>query len=144
MEQKSKGLNKAQKKFMIGASLLVIAIAYLIFVGVKASGAYYHTVSEVLAMGPMSRKTGLRLEGKVAPGTISNDAANLKLSFHIIDESKKSMAVVYKGVAPDMFQDNIDVVVEGSVGADGKFIATKLLTSCPSRYEAAKDVKKST
>jgi len=139
----SKGLNKAQKKFFIGASLLVFAIGFLIYSGVKASGTYYYTVSEVLSMNPGAQKAGLRLEGKVIPGSIKKDTENLKLNFVITDDSKKSMTVLWEGVAPDMFQDNIDVVVEGSVDQEGRFIANKLLTSCPSKYEAAKEVKES-
>ncbi len=139
----SKSLNKAQKKFLIGASLLVFTIGFLIYTGVKASGTYYYTVSEVLAMGPKAQRGGLRLEGRVEPGSIKKDVDNLKLNFAITDESKKSMTVVWKGVTPDMFQENIDVVVEGSLDQDGQFIATKLLTSCPSKYEAAKEAKKS-
>ncbi|HEB71483.1 MAG TPA: cytochrome c maturation protein CcmE [Nitrospirae bacterium] len=139
----SKSMNKAQKKFFVGASLLVLAIGLLIYSGVKASGTYYYTVSEVLSMSPGAKKAGLRLEGKVVPGSIKKDTENLKLDFAITDDSQKSMVVLWKGVTPDMFQDNIDVVVEGSVDQDGRFVASKLLTSCPSKYEAAKEAKES-
>jgi len=134
-------MNKAQKKFMAGASIIVMAIGYLIFTGVQASGSYYYTVSEVAAMGPEAKSIFLRLEGKVEPGSIANDAANLMLRFRIVDKSKQSMAVEYKGVAPDMFQDDTAVVVEGRLADNGSFAATKLLTSCPSRYDAAKEMK---
>lgn len=140
--QKS-GLNKAQKKFLVGAVLIVGAIAYLIVAGVQASSVYYHTVDEVLAMGSEAENKGLRMEGKVVAGSIEKDSANLKLTFKIIDDSLKSMSVYYKGTTPDMFQEDIDVVVEGKLSKDGRFIANRLLTSCPSKYEAAEEVKKS-
>ena len=134
-------MNKAQKKFMAGASIIVLAIGYLIFTGVKASGSYYYTVSEVAALGPKAKTVFLRLEGKVLAGTIANDAANLKLAFRIIDKSNQSMPVVYKGAAPDNFQEGTNVVVEGHIDDSGQLVATKLLTSCPSRYDAAKEMK---
>ncbi|MDH5638095.1 MAG: cytochrome c maturation protein CcmE [Nitrospinota bacterium] len=134
-------MNKAQKKFLAGASIIVLAIGYLIFTGVNASGSYYYTVSEVQSMGPKARNIFLRLEGSVLPGSIANDAANLKLRFRIVDKSKQSMPVEYKGTAPDMFQDETSVVVEGKLAENGTLIATKLLTSCPSRYDAAKEMK---
>lgn len=134
--------NSAQKKFLVGSAIIVGAIAYLIYTGVQASGSYYRTVSEVVAMGSAASNMSLRLEGKVSPGTIEKDTANLKLNFQITDKSNKSIPVYYEGVVPDMFHDNIDVVVEGKLGQDGKFVATKLLTSCPSRYDAAKEMKK--
>jgi len=139
----SRGRNSAKTKFLVGAAILVAAIWYLMYTGVKASGSYYYKVSEVLAMGSKAQSISLRLEGKVVEGTIRKDVSNLKLSFDIKDESEKSISVYYEGVTPDMFQDNIDVVVEGKLDPSGRFIATKLLTSCPSKYEASKDVKKS-
>ncbi|MBI5815818.1 MAG: cytochrome c maturation protein CcmE [Nitrospinae bacterium] len=139
---KKSGMNSAQKKFAVGAAILAAAIGYLIYTGVQTSGSYYKTVSEVMAMGSAAEGVGLRLEGKVAPGSVWKEVSNLKLSFRLLDKSQKSIMVYYEGVTPDMFQDNIDVVVEGKL-ANGKFIATKLLTSCPSRYDAAKEVKKS-
>ena len=141
--KKPKSLNKAQRKFFIGSAILVVTIGYLIFTGVKASGTYYHTVSEVLAMGSSANTMSLRLEGKVAPGSIKSDPGNLKLDFDLVDKSSKTMPVTYKGVTPDMFKENIKVIVEGNVGKDGRFVANRLLTSCPSRYNAAKETKKS-
>jgi cytochrome c-type biogenesis protein CcmE len=139
---RSAGNNKSQKKFLVGSAIIVGAIGYLIYTGVQASGSYYKTVSEVLAMGQAASTLSLRLEGKVAPGTVEKDATNLKLNFHLTDKSQKSIPVYYEGVIPDMFHDNIDVVVEGKLSENGKFVATKLLTSCPSRYDAAKEMKK--
>jgi cytochrome c-type biogenesis protein CcmE len=45
--------------------------------------------------------------------------------------------VVYRGLAPDTFTDQmeIEVVVEGRLGRDGVFRATELLAKCGSRYE---------
>lgn len=139
----SKGRSTAQTKFLIGAFILVGAIGYLMYTGVKASGSYYYKVSEVLSMGPKAQNMSLRLEGKVVEGSIQKDVTNLKVSFDITDESDKAISVYYEGVTPDMFQDGIDVVVEGRMDPSGKFIATKLLTSCPSKYEASEEVKKS-
>ena len=136
--------NSAQKKFLAGSAIIVGAIAYLIYTGVQASGSYYRTVSEVVAMGSAASNMSLRMEGKVVAGTIVKDTSNLKLNFNITDKSGKSIPIYYEGVVPDMFHDNIDVVVEGKLAQDGKFVATKLLTSCPSRYDAAKEMKKNT
>lgn len=136
--------NSAQKKFLVGSAIIVSSIAYLIYTGVQASGSYYRTVSEVVAMGSAASSMSLRMEGKVVTGTIVKDTSNLKLDFQITDKSNKSIPVYYEGVVPDMFHDNIDVVVEGKLAQDGRFVATKLLTSCPSRYDAAKEMKKNT
>jgi len=140
---RKKGFNKAQKKFAIGGVILGGAILYLMITGINASSSYYYTVAEVIAMGDSATSKGLRLEGKVATGTIEQDTTNLKLKFNIVDESEGAIPVFYEGITPDMFQEEIDVVVEGSLNKDGLFVAKRLLTSCPSKYEASKDVKKS-
>ncbi|VAX21332.1 hypothetical protein MNBD_NITROSPINAE02-156 [hydrothermal vent metagenome] len=142
-DAKTKKPKKGQKKFAIGAAIIVGAIGYLMYAGVQASSVYYFTVDEVLSMNSTEKKMALRMEGKVKPGSIEKDMTSLKLSFKIIDDSMKSIPVYYQGTVPDMFQDDIDVVVEGKFSSDGRFVANRLLTSCPSKYEAAEELQKS-
>ena len=56
-------------------------------------------------------------------------------------DQSKHLKVQYKGITPDMFQDEGEVVVEGII-KDGIFHAQTLLTSCPSKYEAEKQAGK--
>lgn len=135
-------MNPAQKKFAVGATILVGAIGYLIYSAIGASGSYYYKVAEVLAMGDRAMNISLRVEGKVAPGTIEADKTNLKHTFEVTDDSGKSIPVYYEGVPPDMLQDDIAVVVEGELDNSGRIVATRVLTSCPSRYDAAEEMKK--
>ena len=41
----------------------------------------------------------------------------------------------YRGIVPDTFQDEADVVLEGITGPDKVFAADTLLAKCPSKYE---------
>ena len=45
--------------------------------------------------------------------------------------------VEFRDALPDTFTDEVEVVLEGKLRADGGFEATTLLTKCGSRYEAA-------
>lgn len=45
------------------------------------------------------------------------------------------MTVTYRGVVPDVFAPDVEVVVEGKLSQDGVFDASTLLAKCPSRYE---------
>lgn len=138
-------MNPAQKKFMIGALIIVAAIGYMIYAAVEQSSHYYYTLSEVKAMGERAKGRSLRVEGKIAPGTIAPDATKLKWRFEVKDRKKESsmtLPVYYEGVAPDMMQDDIDVVVEGKLDEQGTLVATTVLTSCPSRYDPAGELKK--
>ena len=44
--------------------------------------------------------------------------------------------VEYKGIVPDAFQEEVEVIVEGTYDeVNKKFVANSLLAKCPSRYE---------
>jgi cytochrome c-type biogenesis protein CcmE len=45
--------------------------------------------------------------------------------------------VEYRDALPDTFAEDVEVVLEGQLRADGTFEAATLLTKCGSRYEAA-------
>ena len=47
------------------------------------------------------------------------------------------IAVVYRGVRPDMFAVGRDVIMDGDY-YNGTFTAANLLTQCPSKYEPPK------
>ena len=43
---------------------------------------------------------------------------------------------MYRGIAPDTFNDSVEVVVEGRIQHDGVIHATDVLAKCGSRYES--------
>ena len=47
-----------------------------------------------------------------------------------------SYPVVYVGLVPDTFTEDVEVVVEGRLMRDGTIRATNVLAKCGSRYEA--------
>ena len=55
------------------------------------------------------------------------------------DPAGKTVAVVYTGSVPDLFQTDRDIVVDGRL-QNGTFVATpgSMVTKCPSKYSAAK------
>jgi cytochrome c-type biogenesis protein CcmE len=57
------------------------------------------------------------------------------LSFQVTDGSA-TYPVVYRGIAPDTFNDSVEVVVEGRLQRDGVIHATDVLAKCGSRYES--------
>jgi len=75
----------------------------------------------------------------VVPGSYDRGEGELVHLFtvHDIEHSEVTFPVVYDGVLPDTFTDEIEVVLEGRFGEDGVFQAKTLLTKCGSRYEAA-------
>ena len=113
---------------------VVLVIVLLAGRGARESMVYYVTVGELLAMERDAHSQGLRVNGTVVPGTI--DRGPLFVRFEITDGTE-AIPVEYRGVVPDAFAAQREVVVEGSLRADGTFAANLLIAKCPSKYEAA-------
>jgi cytochrome c-type biogenesis protein CcmE len=122
---------------LIAVSLVVIgSVAYLILSGVKQTGLHYMTVTELARAQRPPEEGGFRLDGRVAIGTVQYDQKAPKLLFQMTD-GKEMIGVVYDGLMPDAFGGGREVVVEGTFDKDARTLhATKLVTKCPSKYEA--------
>jgi cytochrome c-type biogenesis protein CcmE len=133
-------ITRKKLKFIVGSSLIVVAVGFLIGSGINQTSQYFVTVAELEAQGlPHFYGKGLKVKGSVSPGSIQRNPGNhLDVAFQI-QENKSILKVLYTGVTPDMFADGRDVVVEGTLSKDGVFHANTLLTSCPSKYEADKE-----
>jgi cytochrome c-type biogenesis protein CcmE len=124
-----------KRKFLIGGFIVLIAIAYLTFMGFSSSATYYYEVGELLAQGSSVYGENVRVNGQVAPGSVEQEAAGRKLRFTIMDiEGKGDLPVFYQGVVPDSFKVGAEVVVEGKLNPDGTFQAGTLMPKCPSKY----------
>ncbi len=129
----------AGTKFAIGAVLIVGSVGYLMASGVKQTGQYFLTPSELsqkIAVDPSFYNVGMKVGAHVVPGSVTRDVATQTLRFQITDGSAR-YAVVYRGLPPDTFNDSVEVVVEGRLHKDdGVLYATNVLAKCGSRYEA--------
>jgi cytochrome c-type biogenesis protein CcmE len=131
---------RPRTKFLLGAAVIVAAVALLMIEGVKQTGVYFLTPSELAqrtAADPSFYNVGLKMGAKVVPGSVRRDPANRTIDFRVSD-GVQSYPVTYRGLVPDTFTDanDIEVVVEGRLGSDGVFHATDVLAKCGSRYEA--------
>src|SRR5881296_363967 len=122
---------KPGTKFLLGAAVIVAGVAGLIVTGVKETGVYFLTPTELLSKtrtDPTFHDVGLKVGAKVVPGSVERNQATRTIAF----------PVTYTGLVPDTFTDasNIEVIVEGKYGRDGVFHATEVLAKCGSRYEA--------
>ena len=135
-----------KKRFAIGAVLLVAAVSYLMYAGVRQSAVYYLTIEEFLAKKETLINEGIRVAGRVQEGSVTKKMtpAGAELTFRLGDfksdgtpDSHASVPVYFVGITPDMFKEagGSDVIVEGKY-RNGTIYAQSVLTSCPSKYEA--------
>ncbi len=122
---------------IILVSLVIVgAVSYLILTGVKQTGLNYMTVTELAQLRRPPAEGGFRLDGRVAVGTVNYDQKVPRLFFQITD-GKEVIGVVYDGLMPDAFGEGREVVIEGNYSHPARTLnATKLVTKCPSKYEA--------
>ncbi|CAN5698980.1 MAG: cytochrome c maturation protein CcmE [Gemmatimonadetes bacterium] len=135
---------KAQRKFLFGAVMVTGVVGYLMATGMRESMLYYHTPSELVAKvaaDPTYRELGVKVGGRVVPGSVAFDARTLDLRFDVIDIQNNAtrFPVHYQGPLPDTFEEGRDVVIEGRFLEEGRFEATTVLTKCGSRYEATEE-----
>ncbi len=131
---------KPRVKFLLGAGIIVASVVFLIASGVKETGVYFLTPTELVTKvrsDPTFYDVGIKVGAKVVPGSIQRDEARRRVDFTVTDGTEQ-FAVTYTGIVPDTFTDanDIEVIVEGRYGRDGVFRATEVLAKCGSRYEA--------
>ena len=124
------------RRFVIGASIIIVAVAYLVYTGIRETSVYYFTIDEFLAERASMVEEEVRVAGRVGADSVDWDARTLDLHFELAEfDGGESVPVAYNGILPDMFAEGRDVIVEGNFTA-GTLEAHTLLTSCPSKYEA--------
>jgi cytochrome c-type biogenesis protein CcmE len=121
---------------MLASTVLALSVAYLVLTGLQTTAVYYLTVGELLSSGSNVSARPIRVAGNVTPGSVERLSGGLDLRFRVEDESG-SLPVVYRGgPVPDIFGEQVEVVVEGKVQPDGTFAADTLLAKCPSKFES--------
>lgn len=131
---------KPGTKFLIGALVIIAGVTSLIVTGVKETGVYFLTPTELVTRteaDPSFHDVGIKVGAKVVPGSVRRDPNARTIDFRVTDGTRE-FPVTYTGIVPDTFTDasNIEVIVEGKYGRDGVFHATEVLAKCGSRYEA--------
>ncbi len=126
-------------KFVIAGLILFLAIGFLGYRGITASSAMLLDVSQ-LQKTATSLEPGQRVnvDGNVVPNSVKSsvDAKGQVLEFTVVDikDNTSTLPVVYRGVVPDTFKPDSEVVVEGTLGASGVFQADVMSTKCASKY----------
>lgn len=123
---------------LLGALVILAAMAYLMAMGVSKSSAYYYTVEEFLSRlqsGNAPLQQRLRVSGDIVASSVQWHPKASELRF-ALGEAGRSLPVVYHGAQPDNFTHATSAIVEGKMVGQ-VFVADKLMLKCPSKYEAA-------
>ncbi len=121
------------RRFLIGGVIILAALVYLIYGGMRQAIVYFVTPSELKGQEKPSSDKFLRMGGMVVPGSLQKDLKNLTYRFQLTD-GIETVPVTFHGVPPDLFSEGKGAVVEGRIGADGLFTATTIMAKHAEEY----------
>ena len=126
-------LMKIQSKHIIIIVLVALSVG-LAYDSITNYMNPYIPVSDISSNQAQYEGKSLQIIGVVEPGSLlrSDDGS---ISFTLRDDDG-SILVTYRGVPPqNLEQEGNQVVVLGTLGADGEIESSQLLVKCPSKYE---------
>jgi cytochrome c-type biogenesis protein CcmE len=108
---------KKRRLVLIGSAGAVLALAAgLVLFALRDQIVFFYTPAEIAEKG-VTPGTRLRLGGLVEEGSIEREADG-SVRFAVTD-TVDTIAVVYRGILPDLFREGQGVVAEGVLTAAG-------------------------
>jgi cytochrome c-type biogenesis protein CcmE len=128
-------MNKIHKRRLYYVCLIAAGVslaAGLILYSLKQNINVFLTPKQ-LAATHIATDYHFRLGGMVKPGSVSRSKNSLGVQF-VVTDFKQDLPVQYVGVLPDLFREGKGVIAEGSLNAQGVFIATQVLAKHDENY----------
>lgn len=124
-------------KIHVGVWIAIIIIAgglgYLLFGRMEKNLVYFVTPTELLAKGALAYDKPVRLGGMVKKGSVKWDVSIPLLNF-LLTDGEKEIPVTGNTAPPQMFQEEMGVVVEGKLRKDNQFQADRLMVKHSNEY----------
>ena len=124
--------NKAVK---IGLTSIVLAVAFggLLYQTMGEATEYYKHVDEVIVNPEPWYGKKLQLHGFAKQ--VTRKPNSLEYRFQV-ESNGEVVTATYKGVVPDTFKDDAEVVLKGTLSPDGFEVSPNgVMAKCPSKYE---------
>ncbi len=120
---------------LVVALVLVLgAFGYMVYGGIGENLVYFLEPPELLARGEAAYDTPVRLGGMVVPGSVVWDAEAINLSFEMKSSGTETIEVHSSKAPPQMFRENMGVVVEGKLTRAGVFEASNVMVRHSNEY----------
>jgi cytochrome c-type biogenesis protein CcmE len=121
----------AKRKLIVGSVVIILALGFVAYQGVRSSMVYYLTTSE-FAKRPELHYNKVRMAGVVVAGSVQR--AEGLAQFEITD-GITPYHVRFAGPLPDLFAEGRQVLVEGRVDQQGVFQASQVISTHPPEYK---------
>lgn len=137
---------------LVGTAVLVGAFGFLVAGGMKSNTLRAMPVSELVAKSDDAQiGQRLRVVGfvgdepvrRIADSNMENGGGKGSTQYFLVHDENKKITVEYRDALPETFKAGLPVQVDGVYYAPGKLRADRVLTKCPSKYQA-EEVEKAT
>jgi cytochrome c-type biogenesis protein CcmE len=105
-------------------AVIMLALGWIAISGLTGNFVYYLTPTDVMAHHKAEAGQRIRLGGYVVPGSVRHVSSVLMFT---VTDGTDSMQISDTGAVPELFRAGQGVVLEGALGADGRFHADTLL-----------------
>src|SRR5262245_1291468 len=131
-------------KIGLTSLVLVPSFAGLLWSTLREGTEYYKNLAEVLPDRQAWEGKPLQVHGYVVPGSRLRKPDTLEWRFKVQNNPARAgepggvVDAMYTGIVPDTFKDEAEVVLKGTLAADGFHVVKDgVVAKCPSKYEAA-------
>jgi len=127
---------------MAGVLALGVAAA-LVLNAFRSNLVFFYTPTQVFGNEAPKDRT-FRIGGLVELGSIARATGSVEVRFRVTDNAR-TIPVIYNGILPDLFKEGKGVVAQGTLNAEGIFIASQVLAKHDENYmppEAAEALRK--
>ena len=132
---------KRKRLYLLLGSLGVLGVAAALVLSALNDNLVFFYSPTQMAEKHIAPDRRFRLGGLVEAGSVKKSGQEVRFS---VTDTHKTVQVVYRGLLPDLFREGQGVVAEGSLGADGVFLARDVLAKHDENYmppEVAKAIK---
>jgi cytochrome c-type biogenesis protein CcmE len=119
------------KKYIFGGIIIVVFLGLMAYLFTQTNIKYEENFANIKKTSGTIKATGSWVKNK----KYHLDTEKNTFSFYMSDYNGEELKVVYKGAMPNNFESSTSVVVTGKY-QNGVFVASDILTKCPSKYES--------
>ena len=123
------------KAVKVGLTTMVLAVAFggLLFSSLEESSEYYKHVDEVMTQPEQWYGKKLQLHGFAKQVAKKPNSHEYRFQ---VESNGEVVTATYKGVVPDTFKNDAEVVLKGTLSPEGFSVAPNgVMAKCPSKYE---------
>jgi cytochrome c-type biogenesis protein CcmE len=121
----------ARLRLLLCLAIVVGAIGWVTVRGLTGNFVYYLTPTDVVSQHKAQIGERVRLGGYVVPDSVGHTASTLTFT---VTDGTDSVPVEDIGSVPELFKPGQGVVLEGSLGTDGRFHSDTLLVKHSGDY----------